>query len=498
MAALTGHDEAMAGHATTAETLAKAPPAREIEQRSIDWVPEDQRHGRLWHQAPLWFLGDFQYFSIPIGFIGPALGLSLGWSIIAGALGIVVGTLFMAFHATQGPRLGLPQMVQSRAQFGYRGVLVPLAAVLFTYVAFNVTDQVLMSQGLNNAFGWNANLVAVLVAVLAAVIAIWGHDWVHRAFRAVLLFSLPVVTLLTIGVILGQAHGHAPHQHLGFAVAAFMAQFSGAAAYNITYAPYVSDYSRYLPKNTPSGKVIASVFFGAAASPIWLIGLGAWLSIRLGATDGLLGTKLAGNNFFHPLGTLAAILLALGLAATMGMNAYGGMLSIVTIADSFKSIKATRRIRIITIVALTVVWFVIGQTISSNAATTVSDSLILMLYLLVPWTATNLVDFFLVRRGHYAIADLFNPSGIYGIWGRRGLVAYAAGFLAEIPFMVLPSLGGFTFTGPIAKQISDVDISWIVGLIVAGGVYWLLSRSLNVSGEAAAIEASDERLGATV
>ena len=45
-----------------------------IEARSIDWVPETERHGRIWHQAPLWFLGNFQYFSIPIGFVGPSLG----------------------------------------------------------------------------------------------------------------------------------------------------------------------------------------------------------------------------------------------------------------------------------------------------------------------------------------------------------------------------------------------------------------------------------------
>ncbi|MHB1836302.1 MAG: purine-cytosine permease family protein [Solirubrobacteraceae bacterium] len=495
MAATTGLDNA---RADSAASLAQAPPAREIERRSIDWVPEDERHGRLWHQAPLWFLGDFQYFTIPIGFVGPALGLSLGWTILAGALGILVGTLFMAFHATQGPRLGLPQMIQSRAQFGYRGVIVPLIATLFTYLAFNVTDQVLMSQGFQSTFGLNANAVAIGAAVLAAVIAIWGHDWVHRAFRAILVVALPVVSILSIGVIFGLAHGHAPSGHLGFTFAAFMAQFSVAAAYNITYAPYVSDYSRYLPARTGAGRVIASVFGGASASPIWLIALGAWLAVRLGASDGLLGTKIAGNNIFHPLGSLAAILLALGLAATMGMNAYGGMLTVLTGIDSFKKIRPTRRARVITILVLTVIWFVIGQSISSNAATTVANSLVLMLYLLVPWTATNLVDFFLVRRGHYAITDLFEPSGIYGAWGSRGLIAYFVGFAAEIPFMVLPSLGGFTYTGPVAKQISDVDISWIVGLLVTGVVYWLLSRSLNIRAEQAAVAASDERLGATV
>ena len=93
-----------------------------------------------------------------------------------------------------------------------------------------------------------------------------------------------------------------------------------------------------------------------------------------------------------------------------------------------------------------------------------------MLYLLVPWTATNLVDFFFVRRGHYAIADLFTPDGIYGAWGWRGLIAYGVGFAAEIPFMVLPGIAGFNYTGPVAKHISGVDIAWIVGLVVSGDV----------------------------
>lgn len=40
------------------------------------------------------------------------------------------------------------------------------------------------------------------------------------------------------------------------------------------------------------------------------------------------------------------------------------------------------------------------------------------------------------------------------------------------------------------------DISWLVGLAVSGIAYWLLSRSLNVRAEAAAIEASDQELEA--
>ena len=234
----------------------QGPGIHGIETRSIDWIPDSERHGKVWHQAPLWFLGNFQYFTIPIGFIGPAFGLSLAWTIVAGTAGILVGTMFMALHATQGPTLGLPQMIQSRAQFGFRGVIVALFAMLFTYMAFNVADQVLLAQGLHGAFGWNANLVAIVVTVGAALLAIYGYDWVHRVFRGILLVLLPLVAIITIGVIAGKAGGVVSHHVYGFNWTGFMAQFSAAAAYNITYAGYVSDYSRYLPRDTPRGQII--------------------------------------------------------------------------------------------------------------------------------------------------------------------------------------------------------------------------------------------------
>src|SRR4051812_22076473 len=465
-----------------AATQVAPPTPRGIEVRSIDWVPETERHGRIWHQAPLWFLGNFQYFSIPIGFVGPSLGLSMWWTILAGVLGILTGTVFMAFHAAQGPTLGLPQMIQSRAQFGYRGVIVPLFATAFTYLAFNVADQVLLGEGLNGAFGWNKDLVAIVCSVGAALLAIYGHDWVHRIFRILLYISFPLMTIVTLGIIFGAGGGGKPDGGT-FVFAAFMAQFSAAAAYNITYAPYVSDYSRYLPRGTTNRSIIASVFFGASGSAIWLIALGAWLAVSLGADDGLVGLMTAGNNVIDGLGDLAAFFSAAALAATMGMNAYGGALTVLTAVDSVHAINPTRRLRVLTIVGLAIVWFVIAKSISASAVSTVFTALTLMLYLLVPWTATNLVDFFFVRRGHYAITDLFKVDGIYGAWGRRGLIAYGVGFVAQIPFMVLPDLGGWSYTGFMAKALDGVDIAWIVGLIVSGGVYWSLSRSLDVERE---------------
>jgi purine-cytosine permease-like protein len=130
---------------------------------------------------------------------------------------------------------------------------------------------------------------------------------------------------------------------------------------------------------------------------------------------------------------------------------------------------------------LAVAWLVMSLLLS-NATTALNTTLLIMLYLLAPWTAVNLTDYFFVRRGHYAIADLFTPKGIYGAWSWRGLTAFIAGVLAEIPFVDLPF-----FVGPAAEALGEVDIAFMVGLLVSGVVYVALTRTLDVSSELAFI-----------
>lgn len=461
-----------------------------VEAHSIDYVPENERHGKVWHQGPFWFLGDFQFFSIAVGFIGPAAGLTLFWSAVALVLGYVFGTFFMAFHASQGPQLGLPQMIQSRAQLGYRGVVVVLIGALFTFMGFLVLDTTLIGSGLNGIYGWNAVAVGIIINIASAVLAIFGHDWLHRAFRVLFWLSVPFVVILTIGILFGHAGGH-PAKGASFGWVAFMAQFAAAAAYNITYAPYVSDYSRYLPRTTKSSYIVFSVFWGASASGVWLGVIGSWLASRLGATDALVSLKLAGDNVFSGLGTILAVLSVLALVATMGIGIYSTMLAALTGLDSFRPVRTSTRLRIGTILLFEAVATVIGLSLPSNYLTALNNTLIIMLYLLVPWTAINLIDFFVVRRGHYAITDLLRADGIYGVWAWRGLTAFAAGLISMLPFMVLSF-----YTGPLAKSLGGVDISFIVGLVVSAVVYLVLSRSIDRQAEQQAYEASEATLQA--
>jgi purine-cytosine permease-like protein len=65
------------------------------------------------------------------------------------------------------------------------------------------------------------------------------------------------------------------------------------------------------------------------------------------------GRQTAGNNVISHLGGVTGFLSALALAATMGMNAYGAMLTTLAGVDAFRKIRPTRRARVITIVVLT-------------------------------------------------------------------------------------------------------------------------------------------------
>lgn len=460
-----------------------------IEHKSIDYIAEDERHGRVIDQTPFWFLGNFHFFTIAIGFVGPTMGLSFGFTSLAGALGILFGTLFVAFHASQGAELGLPQMIQSRAQFGYRGVVVVLIGTLFTFVGFNVADSVLVANGLNGMLGWNETWVTLAAAAIAVGIAVYGHDWLHRIFRACFWVCLPLYTLLTLAIAVGRVPPMHPATG-GFTWVAFIAQFAASAAYNITYAPSVSDYSRYLPRHTRPHHIILAVFVGATSAAIWLISLGAWLATRLGASDGLVALHDAGNALFTGFGVLMALASVTALVAVMGLNAYSGMLTVVTALNSLFEAHPTPRLRIVTILALAAVWIAVTFAITANAIALLFAALTIMLYLLVPWTAVNLADYFFVRRGRYAITHLFMPHGIYGAWGVRGLLAYVLGFVATLPFFVLPDV----YTGPAARALGGVDIGWLVGLIVSGASYLAFCRSLDVSKEGAAIAESERAL----
>lgn len=395
----------------------------------------------------------------------------------------------MAFHPNQGPRMGLPQMIQSRAQFGSRGVIVPFIATVFVYIGFMVFDVILATQGLGLVLPAVKWFWYPVLTALSIVIAVVGHDLLHfvqRWLTYLLIVAFAITTVLAFTTLPAPTAAHAG----GWDGTAFLVEFSLAAGYNISYAVYVSDYSRYLPARSSAPRLIFYTYLGAAASAVWLMGLGGLLASRIPKVDAITSIKQVGDNLFPGFGTIVVLVSTLALISIMGVNAYGAMLTSVSGVDGFRKVHATVRARVIGLVVVGLVTVLIALLIPDDYLGSFNNFVLLMLYFLVPWTAVNLVDFYAVRHGRYAITEIFNPRGIYGRWSWRGLLAYSIGFLAMIPFFSLPGL----FTGPIAALIGGADVSFAVGLVVAGGLYFLFSRNLDHGREELAREESQRVL----
>src|SRR6201981_2415688 len=252
-----------------------------VEVRSIDYVPLSERHGQLWHLGPLWFMGNAQIATLAVGVVGVSAGGNLIWSLIAIGLGVFVGTFFMAFHSAQGPQLGLPQMIQSRPQFGYIGALLVWLFAYVQYAGFNVFNTILGGEAMSRTAHGSVKLWVVILTALALVIALVGYDLIHRAERwltvlMIVIFGIFTVTLFFI---------HYPAGTFGagtFKAAPFFGQFGVVAGYQISWAIYVSDYSRYLRPDVTVRTTFYWTYWGSAIGGAWMMIVGAVLAAWAG------------------------------------------------------------------------------------------------------------------------------------------------------------------------------------------------------------------------
>jgi len=479
---------------TATSTSGQGGPALEV--HSIDYIPKKERHGKVTDQFTLWFLANAELATLAVGFIGISLGLNLLWCLVAIILGVVLGTFFMAFHSVQGARLGIPQLIQSRPQFGYFGALIPQAIGVFLYVGFNVFNTIISGLALHTVVPALSTQVSILLmAGLALVLTLGGYDWIHWIQKWGTYIFLPVFGIFTVGVLLTAKLPAEQMSTSGFQLTPFLVVLIVVAAYQVSQAPYVSDYSRYLHRDISAKSTFWWTYFGSSSGSFWMIALGALLLAAYpdaGAVDSIVS---GGNAIVSGFGTIALAIALIGLVSVIALNLYSGSLAALAAVDTASPIKATLNVRIAAVMVIAILGTGGSLLIPENFLGDYNNFLVVLIYFLTPWTAVNLVDFYLIRRGDYAIGEIFNPRGIYGRWNWRGLTAYFAGFAVMIPFF---SIGTF-FAGPVAKAADGADFSIFVGLPFSALLYFLLARGQDLTEEhrvAAAGEAELERMAA--
>ncbi|MGA2861050.1 MAG: purine-cytosine permease family protein [Steroidobacteraceae bacterium] len=462
---------------------------RFIERRSIDYVPLAERHGKVWHLWPVWFSGDAHLATLAVGVLGVTLGGNLLWTAVAVVLGCALGTFFMAFHSTQGPQLGLPQMIQSRPQFGYTGALLVWAVALVAYIGYNAFNQVLAAQALHQlspSIPPASPLAIVALAIAALGLAAVGYDTIHLAQRGFAYLMIAILSVFSIGAAFLLKFPAAQWDPSGFRAVPFIAQLFAAASYQLSWSIYVSDYSRYLPRDVSVRSSFWWTYLGSFIGSAWMMLVGTVAAASNPSLDVAAAMERAADTIAPGLGAVLLLGALLGLVTISALNFYGASLTLLSVADTFRPVRSGLGKRMASLLAAAVLATAIALRSASDFVTRFGDLLAILLYLFTPWTAINLVDFFLVRRGHYSIREIFNADGMYGRWNWRGLLAYGLGFAVMIPFF---STG--IYTGPVARALGGADLAMLVGLPVAAIAYYLACRSMDIDQDRAQAAAAD-------
>lgn len=442
-----------------------------IEHRTIDFIPESERHGSLFSQFTLWFGANLQITAIVTGALAVVLGGDVFWSIIGLFIGQVFGAFVMALHAAQGPKLGLPQMISSRVQFGVLGASIPIALVCLMYVGFIATGSVLSGQALSNLFDISASTGIILFAILIIVFASIGYKIIHVMGKVSSIVGV-ISFIYLFGAIFAKADISSLLAVNHFNWSSFFLAVALSASWQISYGPYVADYSRYLPSTTSSRKLFWAVFLGTT--------IGAQLAMILGvfvaqlAQGAFLGHEVSYMVGLSSAGMIALLLYAsivVGKLTMSVLSAYGSFMCLATIVSGTNStIKFTKNQRIIVVIVVVCLSASIALIGQAEFLKLFKNFILFLLTFFIPWSAINLVDYYKISKGRYNIEALGDVNGQYGKWNWVGLGCYFAGILIQLPFIDSP-----LFTGSVAKALGNVDLSWLIGLIATGILYYIFA-----------------------
>ncbi|GAA4052351.1 cytosine permease [Arthrobacter methylotrophus] len=475
-------------------TRSNPAPATEVprlEDKTIQPIPLDERHGKARDLFTIWFGSNIMIMTIVTGGLATTVfGLSFVPAIVGIILGNVIGGVFMALHSAQGPQLGVAQMIQTRGQFGSFGALLIVIIVVIMYVGFFAANLVFGGEAMA-AVSPDISVDAgiILIGVVSVVATIFGYRLIHAYAR--FLSVVAGLALLLAFVWIMFVHGlPATFLYQGnFNWVGFMATVSVSALWQLAYAPYVSDYSRYMPQGTGSAPAFWASYSGCVLGTLFPMILGALvgtLAVTIGADAGNVEIVGSMGALLQPW-TLAVVgIFCLGVAASNAMNLYCGVLCSLTIGQTFKPSWLPRaKTRSVAAIILFTFALLISLFARDNFILFYTNFLSFLMYVLVPWTAINLVDYYLLRHGDYRVEDFFKRDG--GVYGRFNWVAigsYVAGALVQLPFSATA-----IYTGPVAAAMGGVDLSWIVGLVVVAPLYYVAARTFRKKTAAAPLQA---------
>jgi NCS1 family nucleobase:cation symporter-1 len=432
-----------------------------IEGHGMEPIPAAARYGSVNRLFTVWFSPNLVPAAFFVGTLAAADFIGLGWwaGLAAIVVGNVIGASLVAFVSAMGPLTGMAQIPASRLPFG-KSIVVPAVINWLSTIAWDAINAFFGAYAISVVTGDAVPFPVGLLIVVAcqAALSIVGYEAIHTferyaAIGLAILFA--VVTVAVLGKMnFGLANGDAA------GIGSFILMTTIAGSFNLAWALYASDYSRYLPASTPRSQIFSRTFLGLALSAIWIEALGLAVVGALGKEadtvhqiNGLIGGGI--------VGILAMVAIFFGTVAVNSMNDYTGSLSLQAAGIRIPRPISAGVVAVLSFLATLYLYY-------NNFSSTVENYLLVITYWIGPWAAIVIVDW---RRrgssidGSKAVDFALLPTGL------NALVALIVGFAASIPFM-----NQTLFIGPFVNSLGGADIAYLVGFVVAGIVFWFLEN----------------------
>jgi NCS1 family nucleobase:cation symporter-1 len=471
---------------TIADTVAPGLPVREgdygqkvvaIEPGGIEYIPLRERHGRPLDLFWTWTSPNLEFATVFVGTIGIVLFGGGFWTVVAGiVIGTGLGSLSHGVLSSWGPRFGVPQMVQGRAAFGYRGNVLPAALNTFTagigwFIVNSVSGAfaVMALVGMPAEQFWVAFLLIVAAQVL---VAFFGYNLVH-AFERYAFIPLVVIFGVATAFILAQSHAvafnaSAPVAH-GGDVGAFLLTTAAAFGYAAGWNPYASDYTRYQRADADRRMVGVWAGLGVFLSCVLLEVAGAGLATvagtKWGPTD--IPTAQLAEALPDLLFKATLLAIAVGAVAANVLNIYSAAMSFLTLGIRL----SLGRRRAIVAVGSGVLGLFIGLAFEANVGpgSKYEDFLLVISYWIGPWLGVVLTDYWL-RRGDFGDESIFF-SAAHNTW--KGFSAMLVAGAVAISMFAAQAV----YTGPVPLRVPQLgDLTFFTGFALAALLYLALSR----------------------
>ncbi|WP_033291886.1 purine-cytosine permease family protein [Amycolatopsis jejuensis] len=427
-----------------------------VETHGITPIPRENRFGRPWRLAGVWFAPNLTMTAVFTGTLGATLGLGFTTGFVVALIGTVVGSLPVAWLSTWGPRTGTGQLPLARLPFG-PGVVLPGLVQWLGSIAWDALVGLFGGEALAALTGLPFWAAVLVVLVLQCTLGVFGYAVIHRVQAVMSVVLVVAFVALAVKVVLDHP--------ITFTDSARGGEFGGAVvlfstitlSLAISWAPYAADFSRYLPASTRPSRVFWFTLLGLVASYALGEGIGLALGTALGdQTAAGVSTLLGGG----VLGALALVVIALAVVSSNAMNDYSGSLALQTVGVRVR--------RPVSAVVVTVLAFALILWMhSGDLAAKFQNVLLFVSYWIPPFLGVVVPDWLRRTRGGREVdvlADLQRPVRSWA-----ALVAFVAGFAAAVPFM-----NTTVYTGPVAAALHGADLAYYAGFVVSLVAYLLL------------------------